>query len=708
MTRTEEEIFADLERLCSAPGYSHALALFCFRDSYVRYSGEMQASDMDHMFSRSRLIRTEISSLIGSMVKRPVNFQHPGSDTIHRYMTETEALLEELHDSMNAAAWQQMFGDEPGVLRPNRVKSGAAIREPIFYGGESAYGSQYRDLAIKKYSNDDQWLLQHKGFTIGDARSAVAAIAKLQDDKVRSTHRALASQPRKSWTILPGFMFTAAEVAARTGLHDGSVRAILNAFTYVEGSNPGFSALNEYNAINGAPLLHTDRDQYILFQQYSLFEALYESPFYWLNADRAYAPKALSHRGRFTEEFAYERLVHVFDRGAVHANVDVWKSKGEKLGEIDVLVVFGDRAIVLQAKAKRLTLEARKGNDLQIKDDFKKAIQDSYDQAHLCSVALMQGLELTDADGRPVQIGRPKIVYPICIVADHYPALSVQAREFLQLHAAADIAAPLVTDVFAIDAMTEMLESPLRLLSYFDLRARFGPRLMTMQELTLLSFHIKRNLWLNDQFDMVVLEDDIAADLDIAMAVRREGIAGRATPDGILTRIRNTPVGQIISQIEELAEPSTIDLGLLLLQLNEESVDCLSKGITQIMTATRRDGNNHDFTISVGSASSGITVHCNPASAIVAAQALRAHCEGRKYSQRAASWHGLVIDLHGRIRFGVKFEYPWIADARMEALAARLPPSSRRVPAADMKSRPPRNAPCPCGSGQKSKKCCFR
>ena len=39
--------------------------------------------------------------------------------------------------------------------------------------------------------------------------------------------------------------------------------------------------------------------------------------------------------------------------------------------------------------------------------------------------------------------------------------------------------------------MTEMLESPLQLLSYLELRARFGERLMVTQETTLLSFHLK-------------------------------------------------------------------------------------------------------------------------------------------------------------------------------------------------------------------------
>src|SRR5512145_1228662 len=114
---------------------------------------------------------------------------------------------------------------------------------------------------------------------------------------------------------------------------------------------------------------------------------------------------------------------------------------------------------------------------------------------------------LTDAVGQPIALRHPiKVVYPLCIVADHYPALSFQARQFLKVQTAERLRPPLVTDVFALDAMTEMLESPLRLLSYLELRARFGDRLMTMHELTLLSFHLKRNLWLNDEFDLVMLE----------------------------------------------------------------------------------------------------------------------------------------------------------------------------------------------------------
>jgi hypothetical protein len=152
-------------------------------------------------------------------------------------------------------------------------------------------------------------------------------------------------------------------------------------------------------------------------------------------ADQKYSPTASSHRGSFTEQFSHECLERVFGCAHVYANVDIIRTKGEKVGEIDVLVLFGNRGILVQAKSKRLTLLARKGNDFQIKDDFKKAVQDAYDQAQTCALELLAGGgKLVDANGQTIEIPARIIdIYPICIVADHYPALCFQARQFLRV-----------------------------------------------------------------------------------------------------------------------------------------------------------------------------------------------------------------------------------------------------------------------------------
>jgi hypothetical protein len=144
--------------------------------------------------------------------------------------------------------------------------------------------------------------------------------------------------------------------------------------------------------------------------------------------DQDYRAAALSNRGRFTENFAAERLELVFGRDRVFRNIDLWESKGKKIGEIDALVVFADRVIIVQAKSKKLTLAARMGNEVKLKDDFKHAIQDACDQAYLCSERILRGSLLTDAAGKEIRMPAPaKQIYLICLVSDHYPALSTQA-----------------------------------------------------------------------------------------------------------------------------------------------------------------------------------------------------------------------------------------------------------------------------------------
>ena len=114
-------------------------------------------------------------------------------------------------------------------------------------------------------------------------------------------------------------------------------------------------------------------------------EALYEALFYWMGIDTAYVSTFTQNRGVFTAQFAVQRLLEVFGAENVLAIIEIFESKNTKLAEIDLLVRFGNRVLVLQAKSKRLTFQGRRGNDLQIKDDLKKTIHDSSDQAYRCA-----------------------------------------------------------------------------------------------------------------------------------------------------------------------------------------------------------------------------------------------------------------------------------------------------------------------------------
>lgn len=517
--RPEQEIFDDLGKVTATPGFAHVIAYFCARDNFTWYRHEMRAEDMQHLYSRSRLIRTEMFTLIGLMACADPDYDASPPEDAPGLARRTEALLEELHHSMTRP-WFEGFREAAAAGDPpNPWKSGDAMREPIFYGGEAAFSFQNCDFAAEKYAADDAWLVANKGASINDMIAVAKAIGELQAEKMAEAVRAGpkgVSDPR----FLSAFMFTVAELEPRLRLAPEQILASVQAFTLPRAHrNPGFNALHDFNAVTGSPIIAVDEARFLLFHFNALADALYESPFYWLGADKDYAPTALTHRGQYTEAFALQRLAKVFGPGRVYQGVNIDRGKGDRLGEIDSLVLFGDRAIVLQAKSKRLTMGSRRGNDLQLKGDFKGAVQDAYNQAMDCADALRdRTLCFTTADGQVVKVPKELTqIFPICLVADHYPALAFQTDQFLVQREAPAVLAPLIIDVFTLDVMAEMLRRPLRFLSYLELRSLYGSKVTIHHEITLLSYHLKYNLWLDDEYDFVALEDDFTADIEIAM-----------------------------------------------------------------------------------------------------------------------------------------------------------------------------------------------
>lgn len=717
-SRIEQEVFSDLEKLCCQPGYVHALAHLCFRDNVIMYSADrgMKEDDMSKMFSFSRLIRAEISTLLGLMVKAEIIWDLPSPEITQGYMDATERLLGELHDCLTSEFFSGVTKEkiESGFDPFNR---GSALREPIFYGGESAYHFQYLDFAVRKYAADEEWLLNNKGFTIDQAVRVAKAIENSTTDRFEYVRKLMLSKSPDQWTIMPAFSFNSKNISNGSGVDVGVVENILKAFSFSDSdNNSGFKSLNDFNVVNAAPILKLPDGDFLLLQLYSLAEAIYESPFYWMAQDKDYLKKIAKSRGDFTEKFVAERLSLVFGSDNVHLNVDVFETKAKRVSDIDVLVVWGDRAIVIQTKSKRLTIESRKGNDSIIRDDFQKAVQDAYDQGGLCAKGMLNNkYKLVKSSGEAVVLpDYIKEIYMFCVVSDHYPALSFQARQFLKKSPLDRVQDVLVMDVFAIDAITEMLQSPLQFLSYLSLRANYSDQIMASHELTILGFHLKNNLWVQPDINLLQIGDDFSVGLDLAMTVRRTGIKGKDTPDGVLTRLKSTTIGRFLAEIDARPDPATIDLGFLLLAMSENAVTEMSRAVDRIAARTRADGELHDASFAFNEGK-GITFHCTNEALDVAGHRLQSYCLHRKYRQRAGQWFGLCVSSSGPdVRFGVSLVFPWVQDVTMDQRTQDMKEPMLIDKALDvlrkgrvLSKKVGRNDPCPCGSGRKHKKCCL-
>lgn len=712
-TRSEAEVFADLVELTARPGYAHAIAFICFRDNLVIFKSDYKAESLKRLFESDRLNRSEITTLLGLMVRQRLELSPLDEATLQGYVARTDQLMSELHGAMNQSILQWMISHANAGGEPPPFGQGPMMRESIFYGTESAYSFQYRDFFVEKHTPDDDWLSSKMGFNSSQARVISKSMCSLMDERATELFRQTRDAGTPPSNMLSIYEFSPAEVVQRCGESADIVNAFFRVMTF-DGDNSSFKELGDYNALAGAPFIPSGRGTVLLFQHYSVYEALYESPFFWMGSDESYRQTALDHRGEFTEKFSERRLATVFGKPNVHRNVNLLRGK-KIVGEADVLVIFGDRIIVVQAKSKKLTLAARKGNDGLLKKDFAAAIQKANEQAWECASAMLSGdCHLQDDQGREVKLPKTiKEIFPFCVVSDHYPALAFQVGQYLQFQSTDVVRPPLVMDVFLLDVLTEMLSSPLHLLSYLRLRATAKTALWVNHELTALAYHLKRNLWLDPEFNVVMLEDDIAGELDAAMTVRREGFPGSATPSGILTAMVGSMYEKLILQIERRPHPATLELGFTLLSLSEDSCRNIHLGLTSITNQSKADRQNHNFTLGASSRSSGICFHCNPELSDEAIKILEVQCHKRKYSQKAITWFGVSVDPFGTIQIGINLDFPWSHSKEMDeavkgmkqatSIAAALKAFERN----QRPSSPKRNDPCPCGSGKKFKKCCL-
>jgi hypothetical protein len=710
--RTESVIFSELSELCISPGYLHAIACLCFRDNTIHYGDVMTPKDVLEQFRMDRLIKTEISTLIGLACKGDLNAEMQTPETIQSYIDKTDVFLKEIHHSMMPDIRELFDPEQASNPSFNPFKNGATLRESIFYGGESAYHFQYRDLSSLKYSGDNDWLICNKGFSSEDCISIIAAIEELQNRKINEFITSLDINNASRWTVLDAYKFTDEEVLKESGIDLGIVNSVIEAFVSPIGMND-FSSLDDFNPKNAYPIIKIADAEYLLFQNYSLVEALYETPFFWFWKDKKYKSTAMKNRGDFTESFSAQRLTRVFGDKNVFLNVKIIDSKRKIAGEIDVLIIYANRAIILQAKSKKLTIPSRKGNDLSLEIDFKKAVQAAYDQAYSCANLITDlSYRLIDDSGNELKIERNLCeIYPFCVVSDHYPALSFQARQFLTFSKTAVIKPPFVMDVFFLDVATEMLETPLYFLSYINRRTDYNDKILSSHELTILSYHLKQNLWVDGESTMMYLEDDICADLDLAMLVRRCDVPGERTPEGILSKFKNTTFGRLITQIEKQADPGNIDFGFMLLLLNEDTINQLNTGIDHIAKLALTNHNCHDLTIAIGMGTTGLTIHCNADPTEVAWRKLERHAEIRKYGQKAKEWFGICIDPETmKLRFGLKLLYEWEQSFELDGILGDLPKAQRKINiGTEIKGRKiGRNEMCLCGSGVKYKKCCLK
>ena len=659
--RSEPIVFSDLARLCASDGYIHALAFVCANNEIVLGSkpfAENEASTEPW----PELTNIEIMTLVGLLIKGPINYDLPSPEDLAQYVGQTYALLEELHVAIVNAV-----EPDPPAAPPSTP---SALREPILYSGDSAYHFQYSHFATLKYRADADWLLRNENIDLDIGRAICEALRHLHEKRMDEAVLACQNSPPEKRSLLSAFQFSLEDLSFADATSTAHANDFIQAFSLPHGqTNADFTSITAHSVANACPIIRRSANEFIVLSHYCLTQAFYVTPYYWLLEDKEYRNIAADNRGNAAESISADLLARVFSVDRVFKNVKIVGSKGDTLGEIDVLIAYGNRVIILQAKSKRLTVEARTGNAYKIQDDFEKAVCDAADQAYSCAQLIGKpGVCLRSKDGRPIPpIGKASYSVPITVLLDHYPALLFQTRLLLTKQSTERIASPFVTDVFALDTMAEMLDSPIRFLHYLTQRERDPDRLWASQEHELLSLYLQRGLAFKEDVSLVYAMGDLAGPIDVAMCVRRDGAEGPETPEGVIDQLANTHFGNMVSALDQREDPTAINLALVLLDMAQSStpIQDTNKKVEKCLSLVM-GGDDHRFcSVMLPHLSTGITIMCVSILGEHSADKLWSVCNSRKYGNKLPSWFGILLGPSGECAYACELSWPWKHDPNL-------------------------------------------
>lgn len=524
--RQEQQILSDLNEITTPYSFINILAAIAYRD----FCGPIDELESKNV--HEHLNYNEFSFLIGLWLKNVDIGETSYANEPDLLIDKTDELMLELHQSI---AFGSFDNDKPIDSIEAYLHSGDSVREAIFYSATGAYDYSYIQWLSIKYDQDKDWLWNEKGIDLKIIPEFYRNIKKRCQQKL-----AAFSPKKRSATpedILPNFCLTDAELTMGNPKYKSLLSNLVNIPGH--GNNNNFLGVGDINSFLEKPIILLPDGKYFIPVPFFVAEALYESPFYWMNNDKKYLPTASENRGKIAERIVYEQIQRIFGKKNTYKSVLIKKSKKEILTDIDVIATHGDQAVIFQIKSKKLTALSKKGDLKAIKNDFKKAVLNAGEQAQLSIRALQNPTAYIFQTENEVDFHltqKAVTCYPVVVLLDNYPAVLHQTRILLDENSGT---APIAFNIFDLEIILYYLKTPEKFIEYISKRAQHSKFYFASNEMELLGYYLEHGLERSDKHDGIGLDNSWGQAIDHKYYSQLVGIkatiaevrAGTASPN---------------------------------------------------------------------------------------------------------------------------------------------------------------------------------
>ncbi|WP_303918431.1 SEC-C domain-containing protein [Draconibacterium sediminis] len=770
--RDSKDIINDLKQLVNSKGYIYALCLIIMDDFHFNVEKMHEINNWTRLNKNEvsllvgLMLKDNISlekpnspSELTDLKKKTYQLMDELHSSTMKPMANKYKPLIENPDNYKNTSKREFFGGEDIFI------------EPIFYGGDGVYDFQYLEFLERKYQYDREWLIENKQFDFNEVIEITFELRKIHQerlgkvnflglnedrDKLKNELRKDKSIPKKDRNkninefleMMEFFQyfelfefdqhketyFNPEEITEKgwNSFYDGLLNLFsiaqsdfdekLNISSYLEnfsnqsfkgGVNKHFNNIGDFNEFNAKPIIELSNGKYFIPITYSVFEAVYESPYYWMLEDKSYKNRQAENRGKAGENITYELLCEVFGKDKVFASVKIESKKGHDDTDIDVLCILGSKALCVQVKSKKLTQISRKGNFNQLLKDFKGAVQDAYDQGLVCRERILENTAtFYNSVGDKIQLSEDiEEVYILGVTTENYPTLPHQTYSFLEKEV--DAPYPLILTVFDLELVLFYLNNPYDFSYYVRQRIDLMEYFNANEEIHFLAYHLINKLWKDPKLSFIQIDQSLGQLIDRNYYPLKLGIETSAETDEIRNRWKNEDFEILCKQISEINSPKTTDIIFHLLDWSAPSRENLVNKIRSTKAQTLADNSWHNISIVAGPnvSSFGLTfVSWENNDPDEFMDILLKLSNGRKYKSKADHWIGIgCLRDSGRLVDGfVLNDSKWEYDEFMEGEIKWMFEGKNKGKHIKLGRKIGRNEPCPCCSGRKYKHCCGR
>ena len=499
----QSEVIKKLDEITSKNNFIYIICLFILKD----FVGSI--NDIGKVDPYDRLNYNEASFLIGLWIKNSKKSNNEELDYMST-IDEVYSLMEVLHMtflSESVSPIDKSFSRSDFMINGNRFK------EAFFYGSTGAYEFQYINKSVEKYRRDDKWLIDNKGFSINSVVEYFKNIKSIISKKLSNRHIFY------DGTVVEKEGLRSLLCFSQNELNEGNVEFEAITLSFTSELEKGFAhelnAVGDYNEFQTKPIVKLESGDFFIPMPYYLAEAIYESPFYWMNEDKAYKARSLENRGSVAEEIVFKHFSKIFGETNTYRGVKIAVNSTLTKSDIDVVGLFDDIAIVVQIKSKKLTALSKQGNIEKIKDDFEKAVESAFLQGEVCKECIEDAANyrfiLSDGDVITNRFLRVKSTYIICVVLDFYPAIAHLTQALL--YDKYD-KSTICFSVFDLETICKFLATPAKLVDYFIKRINNCRFYHADNELCYLGFYLENDLVEHEGFTDAIIDSDYGAKID--------------------------------------------------------------------------------------------------------------------------------------------------------------------------------------------------